>query len=365
MIIILTIAITLSIFVLFIGSVGCALQCATLCHWPSLVGWGGMIIFICALCGKTAEITMKEVGTAVFNRFSLFPQTRTVPAGIKIPKASAKALRNLLNGGILLISGAITILGLSEGLSPPEIKRVDVVIENLHPGLEGLTIAQISDLHIFPSTRQNWVEQIVYRTNALNPDIIALTGDIVDSDYGQINKEIKALAGLRSKYGNYFVTGNHEYIIGADSWVDEFRNLGFQVLRNEHHLIKHNQSTLLIAGVEDHSAPTRSSNDSSPAKAIGNSPKTDLKLLLAHKPHSVYEAAGVGFDLQLSGHTHGGIISPVRWLASIGQPYQSGLYQHENTQIYVSNGTGYWGIPFRLGTPSEITFLRLTRDRLE
>ena len=160
---------------------------------------------------------------------------------------------------------------------------------------------------------------------------------------------------LRAKYGVFFVTGNHEYMSGVESWIKVMKNQGFTVLRNEHRLIAQGHGLLLLGGVDDYR-----SNDSSPAKAMGLNTKADVKILLAHQPGSIYEAAQVGFDLQLSGHTHGRLISPFRWLASLGSPFQSGLYKHENTQIYVSNGTGYWGIPFRLGTPPEITLLKLT-----
>ena len=137
--------------------------------------------------------------------------------------------------------------------------------------------------------------------------------------------------------------------------------MGFTTLLNEHRLIEKGRGLILVGGVADYSAPLQNSHDSSPAAAINGAPPADVKILLAHQPKSVFEAAEAGFDLQLSGHTHGGQITLFSWPRCLGQPFLTGLHRHKNTQIYVSNGAGYWGPPLRIGAPSEISLLKLTR----
>lgn len=140
-------------------------------------------------------------------------------------------------------------------------------------------------------------------------------------------------------------------------------NLGLTILLNKHRIISQGRGMILVGGVADCSAPYRGSHDSSPAQAMGDASDADVKILLAHQPQSVYKAAEVGFDLQLSGHTHGGLFPMGRWLRSLSQPFQAGLYKYQNTQLYVSSGSGYWGIPLRYGTPPEISHIKLTAPK--
>jgi len=360
MIILISISAMVSIIVLFLSTIGCIFECTALCHWPARIGWGGLIFAMLTICGKTTERTLKEIVPAILERLSLFITTSKSTTRTVISSGQKRILQNFINIGIVIISVFITYSGLSEGLGPPQVKEGEIKIKGLNPDLEGFRIVQISDLHISPSTGHNWVEQLVDQINILSPDIIALTGDIVDGDYSQIHKDMAPLVKLNSKYGVFVVTGNHDNMGGVGSWMKGMENLGFIVLQNEHRLISHEHGVILFGGVADFSAPSQSGHESSPRKAMGLNSKADVKILLAHQPESIYEAAQAGFGLQLSGHTHGGLLSPVRWLASLAQPFQSGLYTYENTKIYVSNGTGYWGIPFRLGTPLEISLLKLT-----
>jgi predicted MPP superfamily phosphohydrolase len=240
---------------------------------------------------------------------------------------------------------------------------VAVAIEGLPPELEGFRIVQITDLHISPAIRRNWVHDLVVRVNGLNPDVIAFTGDIADDAPAEIREDTAPLAGLSARSGKFFVTGNHEYMYGAEAWMREMTDLGFTVLHNDHRLVARGRASVLVGGVADLRASLYSAHTSSPAAAFGDGAGADMKILLAHHPESVAEAAEAGFDLQLSGHTHGGLIRPFAWLSSLIQPYQSGLYRHRGTQLYVSNGAGYWGVPIRLGVPSEIALLTLTRAK--
>ena len=156
------------------------------------------------------------------------------------------------------------------------------------------------------------------------------------------------------------VTGNHEYYSGAAPWIDEFRRLGIGVLMNEHVVLEHDGARLVVAGVADYSAHHFDpAHRSDPARALLGAPAAAPRVLLAHQPRSAEAAAAAGFDLQLSGHTHGGQFLPWRWFVPLQQPFTAGLHRVGRLTIYVSRGAGYWGPPKRLGAPSEITRLEL------
>jgi predicted MPP superfamily phosphohydrolase len=205
------------------------------------------------------------------------------------------------------------------------------------------------------------VRRVVAAVNSLKPDIIALTGDLVDGSVPLLAADVAPLADLRAGIGVYAVTGNHEYYSGADAWVAEFRRLGMDVLMNQHRLIRRGGALLVIAGVTDFSAGRFDAGQAShPAGAVLDAPRdAGARILLAHQPRSAADAAQAGFDLQLSGHTHGGQFWPWPYFVSLQQPYVAGLHRMGNLQVYVSRGTGYWGPPMRLGARSEITRLRI------
>lgn len=197
--------------------------------------------------------------------------------------------------------------------------------------------------------------------NALDADLIAVTGDLVDGSVQQLAAHTAPLAGLTAKHGAYFVTGNHEYYSGEDAWTTEIRRLGIKVLKNEHVVLEHRGARLVLAGVTDYSAHHYdAAQRSDPAAALRGAP-TDAgaKILLAHQPSSAMAAARAGYDVQISGHTHGGQFWPWNLFIGFFQPFSSGLHRQEKLWIYVSRGTGYWGPPNRFGVPSEITRIRL------
>jgi predicted MPP superfamily phosphohydrolase len=269
-------------------------------------------------------------------------------------------LVNSMNYGILATAALSTGYGIAEAKQTPEVKEVPVLIPHLPAQFEGFRIVQITDVHISPTFRRPGVEEIVAVVNTLNADIVALTGDLVDGTVKQLAYDAAPLGNIKSALGNYFVTGNHEYYSGAKEWIKEIRRLGFSVLINEHRIITRDKRKLLLAGVTDyregHMLPNHQSD---PHKALKLAPKADIKIILAHQPKSIFEAAKAGYDLQISGHTHGGQFFPWNLFVGFSQPYVSGLHKHENTQIYVSRGTGYWGPPVRMGSPSEITLIKL------
>ena len=334
--------------------------------WTSWVGWAGLSFFIFAIIGIGIKKTLENFVFVILKKISNFRKHTKTANGQRFDCERRSFLQHSINIGILAASGSLAVSGLAEGLGFPQVKKVDIKIENLQPDLEGFSIVQICDLHIFSAVHHNWVQNLVERVNSLTPDIIAVTGDIVDAPYSQISYNVAPLAGLSARFGNFFVTGNHEYMAeagGVDEWIRELENLGLTHLLNNHRIISQDRGMILVGGVADYSAPYRSSHDSSPAQAMGDGSNADVKILLAHQPLSVYEAAQVGFDLQLCGHTHGGMFPLARWLRSLSQPFQAGLYKYKNTQLYVSSGTGYWGIPWRYRTPPEITHLKLTAQK--
>ena len=255
----------------------------------------------------------------------------------------------------------VTLAGMMIARRRPGIVEVKIPVVDLPHALHGFSIAQISDVHVGPTIKRGFVEGIVRRVNDLKVDMIAVTGDLVDGSVQQLSAHTAPLAGLTARHGAYFVTGNHEYYSGERAWTEEIRRLGLRVLKNEHVVLKHDGASLVLAGVTDYSAhhfdPAQRSD---PAAALRGAPvDAGAKVLLAHQPSSAMAAANAGFDVQISGHTHGGQFWPWNLFVHFFQPFSSGLHRLKNLWIYVSRGTGYWGPPNRFGVPSEITRIRL------
>jgi predicted MPP superfamily phosphohydrolase len=235
----------------------------------------------------------------------------------------------------------------------PRVVRVTVPIVDLPKDLAGFRILQLSDLHVGPTIRRRFVDAVVDRANALLPDLVAVTGDVADGLVPDLREHVAPLARLRAPHGAYFVTGNHEYYWDVRGWTRELERLGLQVLSNEHRIVERGAGRLLVAGVTDLSSA------SDPAAAVAGAPPSDVRVLLAHQPRSAFAAQAAGYDLQLSGHTHGGQYFPFNILVRLFQPFVAGMHRLESMWLYVSRGTGYWGPPLRLGAPAEITLLEL------
>jgi predicted MPP superfamily phosphohydrolase len=260
-----------------------------------------------------------------------------------------------------LLAALLTLVGFVNARRRARVRAVDVPIAGLPPALSGFTIAQISDLHVGPTIRRGYVEAVVDAVNALDADLIAVTGDLVDGSVAQLAPHTAPLARLAARHGTYFVTGNHEYYSGVTPWVRELRRLGLRVLMNEHDVVRRDGATIVVAGVTDYGAHHyHASHQSDPSRALQGAPAdAAVRVLLAHQPRSAFAAARAGFDLQLSGHTHGGQFLPWNFFVRFWQPFTAGLHRLGNLWVYVSRGTGYWGPPKRLGAPSEITHIRL------
>ncbi len=258
-------------------------------------------------------------------------------------------------------TAATTAVGIWQaGIGHLKIVRVDVPIDNLRRELDGFTIAQLSDLHVGPIIGRSYAQSVVNAVNGLNADMVALTGDFVDSSIPAIADDIAPLAELRSRHGSFYVTGNHEYYCGAEEWQAHFKKMGIHVLANEHNIIEHDGAPLAIAGVNDYSTLKMSHpNACDPQKAVQGVPEGIKKILLAHQPITFTLAEAAGVDLQLSGHTHAGQYFPFSMVIRFFQRYYKGLNRHGNMWIYVNSATGYWGPPLRAGVPAEITLLTL------
>jgi predicted MPP superfamily phosphohydrolase len=274
---------------------------------------------------------------------------------------------------VLALATGTTLIGFINARRTASVKRVDIPIRGLPTALEGFTIAQLSDIHVGPTIKSAYIQRIVDAVNRLGADAIAITGDLVDGSVAELREHIAPLAGLRARHGTFVVTGNHEYYAGAHAWIDELRRLGLKVLLNEHVVLQTRnvrgaqndeelfESQLVLAGVTDYTAGHfDAAHQSDPHLALFDAPPlVHTRVLLAHQPRSAPLAAQAGYQLQLSGHTHGGQFFPWNLFVPMQQPFTAGLHRLHDMWIYVSRGTGYWGPPKRFGAPSEITLLTL------
>ncbi|WP_431913523.1 metallophosphoesterase [Nonomuraea jabiensis] len=250
--------------------------------------------------------------------------------------------------------------GMTSALGDPVIERVKVALPKLDPRLSGLRFAVVSDIHLGPLTGRGHTERIVRMINGLEADVVAIVGDLVDGSVAQLGPLAQPLKSLESRYGAYFVTGNHEYFApsGPMEWIEELDQLGVRSLRNERVEIRHQGAVLDLAGVNDLNGASAGDGPDFD-KALGGRDTGRSTVLLAHQPVQVDQAARHGVDLQLSGHTHGGQIAPFNLVVGLQQPVVSGLATVGGVQVYVTRGAGFWGPPVRVGAPPEITLLEL------
>lgn len=267
-----------------------------------------------------------------------------------ISEKRRKFFKKSLDISSLAVASILTLRSLYEARFIKQ-EHVDIKIKNLK---ESYTIAQISDLHIGGLIDGDFIREIVQKVNVLKSDIVVITGDLIDVDVFGAKEIVQELTKLNSKYGTYYIVGNHEYFHGVEKIIEAVKSLGIRVLENENVYIGEDGKGFNLAGVYDIFGYRVKKNMPDLNKALENK-KESPTVLLAHQPKFIEEVKD-GVDLILSGHTHGGQLYPFRFLVSLQQPYISGLHQHnENLQIYVNRGTGFWGPPMRLSASSEIT----------
>jgi len=271
-------------------------------------------------------------------------------------------IKRSINISMITLAGSATVYGFYSARKGPFIIKHDIYIKNLPDAFENFSIAQISDLHVGPTIKRPYVEDVLEKISRLNPDLIAVTGDLVDGSVKYLKSELQPLKDMIAPYGTFFVTGNHEYYSGVDQWLDETDRLGMKNLINSNELISKAGDQIAIAGITDLRAhQIKPAHRSDPELALRSVPDDTTKIVLAHQPNSIHSVHETGADLQLSGHTHGGQFWPFTYPVKMTHPYIAGLHDHQGTQIYVNRGTGYWGPPLRIGVPAEITLIRLKK----
>ena len=333
--------------------------------WADRLSWIGLLLM--GLFSSLFVLTaLRDVTLLV-----LTLTNRALPG--RLPLAQ---ITQLSAAAVPVLALAVTVVGLFNARRTPAVVRVDIPIKDLPSALQGFTLVQISDVHVGPTIKQAYLQRIVRTVNTLGADAVAITGDLVDGPVRTLATHVAPLAQLQSRHGTFFVTGNHEYYSGVHAWMAELRRLGLTVLMNEHVVLHHGKALqgdaqddsqsmapLVLAGVTDFSAhhfdPTHRSDPH--AAMDGAPPAAMVRVLLAHQPRSAHAAASAGFDLQLSGHTHGGQFWPWNLFVPMQQPFTAGLAKLKDLWVYTSRGTGYWGPPKRFGAPSEITAVRLVK----
>ena len=257
---------------------------------------------------------------------------------------------------VVLLAGAGGAIGLRNAFAGPEHVRVEIVLPRWPEVLDGFRIVQISDIHIGPILDRRFSRSVTDRVNALHPDLVAVTGDLVDGSVSKLEEEVAPFADLKARLGVFFVTGNHDHYSGGNQWAEQAARLGMRVLRNQRVTIESEGACFELAGVDDHHSGMMPGEDGEDLDAaLGGRPEQRAVVLLAHDPSTFKRASKMGVDLQLSGHTHGGQIWPFNLLVRLAIPFVAGHYRRGDAQLYVSQGTGFWGPPMRLRSKAEIT----------
>ncbi|RYX96689.1 MAG: metallophosphoesterase [Comamonadaceae bacterium] len=369
------IVLVLSALLMPLGLIGSRVTKGPLANFAHVLTWTGLLFM--GLFSTVLVLTAaRDVALILLWLVDLAAPGRLPLDAIRIASAQAVPAVGLL----------VTAIGFLNARRTAAVVRVDVPIKGLPTALQGFTIAQLSDIHVGPTIKKAYLQRIVDKVNALDADAVAITGDLVDGQVPELAEHVAPLSGLRSRHGSFFVTGNHEYYAGAGPWIAELRRLGLRVLLNEHVVLHHGKNTgkyigrkldvdaqddsqmmapLVLAGVTDFTAHQFDPAHRSDAKAAleGAPPASPVRVLLAHQPRSAAAAAEAGFDLQLSGHTHGGQFYPWNLFVPMQQPFTAGLNRLNGMWVYTSRGTGYWGPPKRFGAPSEITLVTLVAAR--
>jgi len=262
-----------------------------------------------------------------------------------------------VSAGLAAAALLLSAVGIWQAVRVPDVRTVEITLPNLPRSLDGFRIAQLTDLHASRLLQERWMEAVVARTNALNADLVVITGDLIDGTVAARVRDVAPLRKLRSPNGVFAIVGNHEYYVDYPGWVPAFRALGLQLLLNQHQTLRLGDDAIVLAGITDVAAAAKRQGWPDLRAALAGAPAGPPVILLSHRPVGAVRHAARGVDLQLSGHTHGGqILGPHLLTRMANEGFVSGLYQVGTMQLYVSNGAGLWaGFPIRLGVPSEIT----------
>lgn len=317
--------------------------------WPASLWMGFAFLAVVFLGLSDLLLAMVRVGAGVMGE-ALRPES----------SESLDRARAILVGGVTLVVGLHAV---RQGLSFPRVRRVEIALARWPRERDGFRIVQISDIHIGSILGREFASALVDAVNALDADVVAVTGDLVDGRVEDLEQEVSPFSKLSGREGVFFVTGNHDHYSGVEEWVDCVRKLGLSVLRNEFRLLGEGPETIAIVGVDDHRGALGGGEGGEDLDLALEGVAPDLPVvLLAHDPGTFKSACRRRVDLQLSGHTHAGQIWPFRYLVRLSTPFVEGLHQRRDSRIYVSRGTGFWGPPMRLGAPAEITELVLRSE---
>lgn len=306
---------------------------------------------------KTPATAAPDAGSIKPGALAESEDTATEP--VESDRPDGRTTRRLLIARTTAIAAGLVAVGttgygVTQALGGPRLKRRQITLAKLPRSMDGYRIALVSDIHLGPLAGKAHAQRIVDTINSLDADIVTVVGDLVDGTVEHLGAAAQPLKDLRSKDGAFFVTGNHEYFSGYEPWLVEVAELGLKPLRNERVEIQ----GIDLAGVND---ATGGSQGDPPdyAKALAGRDPSKAVILLAHQPIQVEQSARFGVDLQLSGHTHGGQMVPFNLIVGLQQPVISGYDVIHGTQIYVTNGAGFWGPPVRVGAPPDVTLIEL------
>lgn len=260
-----------------------------------------------------------------------------------------------IRGAFLVLAFAGGLVGVVGGMLPPRIHEVTLHLKGLPPAFDGYRVAHLTDTHVGPILRRVWSARLVERINAWHPDLVAMTGDLVDGPVERVASETAPFAGLRARDGVVFVTGNHDYYSGGEPWREVVRGYGWSVLDLDRRVVERGGERLVVLGLPDPHEFGRS------ASSFPSDLPDGFRLLLAHRPSQARDAVGMGVGLQLSGHTHGGQVWPFHGFVKLAEPVVSGLGMVGDVPVFVANGAGFWGPPMRLFARSEVPILVLRR----
>lgn len=262
---------------------------------------------------------------------------------------------------VLVFAAALTAYGTWEAIRVPYVAERPVTIRGLAPEFEGLRVALLVDLHASALNRRPLIQAIVDKTMALKPDLILMPGDFVDGLVSQRREDLEPLAQLKAPLGVFGSSGNHEYYSGFDAWMKQLRKFGVTMLENEHRVLARGEGQLVLAGVPDQQGARMGRAAPDPDKALAGAPRGVPVILMAHRPEAARENAARGVALQVSGHTHGGMMPGLdRLVARFNGGFVKGWYDVGDMKLFNSPGTSLWnGFPLRLMDPAEITLLTL------
>ena len=307
----------------------------------------GLIVFNGLLLAIVALLAMFVILRDIFGLIFMLCR-RKYPSFLFSSKRLALAL--------CVASVLLSAFGVWRGVRVPDVRRLEITLRNLPPGLDGLTIVQLTDTHINSVFPEKWTRAVVEKTNALKPDMVLITGDNVDGAPERRFTDVAPLGELKARIGVFGAPGNHDYSFFVD-WMSIFKKLGIRMLLNEHVVITRNGDSLALIGITDIAAARRGYPMPDIEAALSGVPAGVPRILMSHRPDNARENADAGVDLQVSGHTHGGLIYGLSFIVKYANKgFVSGLYNVGNMRLYVSNGAGLWtGFPVRIGRPSEIS----------